>query len=733
MIKENKETNLPIYSATATVDDDILIAEAEKKLGRKIETGKFLDKINRTILSDKKLAEALSKELSNRGISPGDHIALVAEWDTDYGRLLPQIFKEVFQKDFFHNEVNERVHRFSYLRGIDGKLPGEQNGSAREQKKNDGSDIKKLEEPLGKSQYDYLRRLAERIGRRNDQLKREDRGAIKAIGVLGNDFYDKFLILQALGQRFPDRIFFTTDLDARYLHPANIEWTRNLVVASSFGLQLHEDLQGEVPPFRDSYQTSVFWATLYAFFSANDDAKLSPMSRALRQKTWPSPHIFEIGRHNAIDLTARNNDNADYVPVNQTLAVQGFPDIGWQSFLVIIVFLSILGILLWLSCNWDPDRIRLWEITKKFLTNRLIISCLVSILLIILIIFFFNRYILNDPSEEPLNLTEGISIWPTEFIRLFAVALSFVLFILSLDMLKKNKHNIIKDFSLFYKSPIELNNNTSVNAEWWNYLRRTKNKRHHFLIFILALVYFSLCFYIIVCFGTPTAPVRGYKSRWINYSILFVNVVSFLFLTFFILDTIILCQRFIAQFYVRQPHWESYSLDYFVEKWIKGPDPSKWIGSKAEAALSDWMLIQLIARRTDVVGKLIFFPFIIWFLMFVSRLYYFDNWRTPLGLAIVISLGPLLAWSCAVYLRHSAEKLRAVVVSRLAQQLIGAYATEPSSKADADRIQYVLNEVKAIKRGAFASYLQQPVVQSLLVPVGGISGVKLLEFLAKLG
>jgi hypothetical protein len=73
-----------------------------------------------------------------------------------------------------------------------------------------------------------------------------------------------------------------------------------------------------------------------------------------------------------------------------------------------------------------------------------------------------------------------------------------------------------------------------------------------------------------------------------------------------------------------------------------------------------------------------------------------------------------------------------VVSNRLAQQLIGAYAADPPRKTDADRIQYVLNEVKAIKTGAFASYLQQPVLQSLLVPLGGISGVKILELLSNL-
>ncbi len=145
------------------------------------------------------------------------------------------------------------------------------------------------------------------------------------------------------------------------------------------------------------------------------------------------------------------------------------------------------------------------------------------------------------------------------------------------------------------------------------------------------------------------------------------------------------------------------------------------------------MLIRLVARRTEAVGKLIFYPFIILFLLLISRLFYFDKWHTPLGLAIVISMSAFLAWICAVILRRSAETLRADVLSRLENRLTRVYAGESPDKTEVERIQYVLREVKEINRGAFAPYLQQPVLQSLLVPVGGLGGIKILEFLAKLG
>ena len=584
-----------------------------------------------------------------------------------------------------------------------------------------------MEEPLGKSQYDYLRRLAERIGHLEDQY---GRGSVRAIGVLGNDFYDKFLVLQALGQKFPDCIFFTTDLDARYLHPANLEWTRNLLVASTFDLQLRDDLQRDVPPFRDCYQTSVFAATLRAFnfppLKENDFINLKP-------------RIFEIGTHHAIDLSEQLPIAA--APINQAFPREATHYLDWASFFFVFAIGSVLAILLWVSHASSSGLGKsLKEFFQKTLTVPLIEKpvklyaiAITTILVISCLILAFHAFIVNNFAEEPLSFTEGISVWPTEFLRLIAVILSLIFLKLSYTWINQNNECIANEFALtdnFSQAP---DDDGSVNTRWARYLERSKNNKRLIPIAITVCLYYIFSAVIIFIFEMPTTPVRGPLSSLINIIALVFTVILFLFLTFFVLDTIMMCQRFIAQFYGAQPQWQKDSLKQFIQKQDNDPDLSKWREGGAEEALSNWMLIQLIARRTDVVGKLIFFPFIIWFLMFISRLHYFDNWRTPPGLAIVISMSAVLAWGCAVYLRSSAEKLRTVVANRLAHQLVGAYAAEPPNNAAANRIQYVLNEVKAIRTGAFASYLQQPVLQSLLVPIGGISGVKVLEFLANLG
>ncbi len=115
--------------------------------------------------------------------------------------------------------------------------------------------------------------------------------------MLGQDVYDKLLLIQALRESFPDAIFFTDTLDARYLNPAVLGYTRNLVVASPFGLELNRNLQLGATPFRGSEQVAIFLATQVALApDAPDGEPLAHLHQQLR------PLLFEIGRTYAVPL-----------------------------------------------------------------------------------------------------------------------------------------------------------------------------------------------------------------------------------------------------------------------------------------------------------------------------------------------------------------------------------------------------------------------------------------------
>src|SRR5262249_22642629 len=163
------------------------------------------------------------------------------------------------------------LHRFKYLRGLDGQAPGSEAPSGGSGSKTSGntqdkdakastkpSDTKPQERAEGQGQFDYLRRLGDRIQQLDRDLRQQDSKGVEAVGILGADLYGNLLALKARPPRVPTALFSTTDLDALVLHPSALTYTRNPLVASSFALQLRPAAQGKPPPFRSNYQTAAF-------------------------------------------------------------------------------------------------------------------------------------------------------------------------------------------------------------------------------------------------------------------------------------------------------------------------------------------------------------------------------------------------------------------------------------------------------------------------------------------
>src|SRR5262249_3537777 len=153
------------------------------------------------------------------------------------------------------HEIFKKATPYSYLRGLDGKVVGsvfekkEVKPSADDKEKlGDGKKSSSAKptakEGEGEPQIDYVRRLAQRM----KEEERDHKSRFKAIGIVGNDVYDKLLLLKALRPQFPDAVFFTTDLDVRLLQPGDYPDTRNLLIASHYGLSLNKCLQGQVAP-----------------------------------------------------------------------------------------------------------------------------------------------------------------------------------------------------------------------------------------------------------------------------------------------------------------------------------------------------------------------------------------------------------------------------------------------------------------------------------------------------
>jgi hypothetical protein len=135
--------------------------------------------------------------------------------------------------------------------------------------------------------------------------------------------------------------------------------------------------------------------------------------------------------------------------------------------------------------------------------------------------------------------------------------------------------------------------------------------------------------------------------------------------------------------------------------------------------------MDFITRRTRVVAKLIYFPFIVISLLVLSRSTFFDNWTMPIGLIIVLGSSVLIVSGCAVLLRNSAEDARRKVLKLLDDDLIRLKGDEGRT---GQQIEAMIAQVRALNEGAFAPFSQQPVFRALLLPLSTFGGSALLDY-----
>jgi len=216
----------------------------------------------------------------------------------------------------------------------------------------------------------------------------------------------------------------------------------------------------------------------------------------------------------------------------------------------------------------------------------------------------------------------------------------------------------------------------------------------------------------------PNTPFRGLESEQINREILFFAVWSFLLLLVFVIDTTRRTARLVS------------ALGHCAV-WPDNVMQSTGCADSSDHYCEEWLNIQLIAARTHVVGRFIYYPFLVLSLIIMSRSTVIDNWQISpkLGLIFAFYLGVLIV--CTLLLRNAAEAARGHMLRSLARKIIEARGNDaPGHRIS--HLESMRDDIKAERRGAFSSYLDQPWLKALLLPLGSYSGLQLLEYLSYL-
>ena len=780
-----------IYSPRATASDAFLLGGPPAYEGNMPTTvaeaiGKVGPVLIRVTCTDDKLLETLVHELDLRGVRVGNadcRVVLISEWDTLYGRAMAETLLRVLaQRDGqgvteasspggdppgVCRRLRKRgIERVSYLRGLDGQLPGEfvkctdraeSTESIEENYVDIAAHLKYLERPEGQAQLDYVRRLVDRLEARpgtegDDAYDMETR----AIGVLGSDVYDKLLILQALRERFRRAVFFTTDLDARLLHPDEFPWARNLIVASSFGLTLNEDLQSHIPPFRGTYQTATYLACLAALKYCELPDNLVEQRAHLHKL---SPRVFEVGRYGACDLTigTSGGDAQFFHPPRRTYDSR-LPLLFAKALVIVVVICLALSLIAKVS-----DSVKgVIKQAGTFARKRIALLTGIGLALVLLVTVSAVWSQHYGEEGEPFSLKQGISIWPAVLLRVVVLLLCMYFFISVGRRLKRANKQIFKEFRLtepsrtssftglvkreyrlrrrqstrlpltramrvrlryLFRHRVALGTwrprgtKVAVQVLWHEYLDRGAMGNRTWRFLHMALIFVVSADLLILSFTPPYTPYRGLVSLGANVASLTGSVMFLILLLFFVVDATRLCTRFIENLVSGPSSWPAVTMDAFATR--RG---MHW------EDLREWLDLKLIVKRTDTIGRLIFYPFAALFLMIMSRLRYFDDWHTPITLATIIAMCVAWAVFCAVHLTVTARKAKEKVLLNLRENRLRVSGDTPEEKKRRRQIGETIDEINLIREGPFAHWPQHPVVQALILPTGGI-GLALLELL----
>lgn len=666
----------------------------------------------RSIVSDDRLIDALFDELSlripalnNASIAENDRprIVVVIERDTRYSHAIKEEIKTKFGG-------RARVEFCSYLRGLDGR--SENSSSTQDSVKSDSretaSDDRKGEgfgeTSLGTSQFDYLRRLAVRLGAQTNSRKGR---AVNAVGILGSDIYDKMLVLQALQPELPAAIFFTTDLDALYLERANQRYTRNLVVAAPEDTFVNSSL----PPMRDNYQVILV-------------RKVCDLLGVPGSQTKPTPHLFEIASGKTIDLKADSPASA-HTPVRDFVLRQ-LAD--WR--LNIVVFcLALLNAFVILTAIFTrkaiedaPETIvapmELWarifvytEVTLGFLGIGCLFICLGS---------KRDGLLLGEP------LALGVSIWPSVMIRLLAFLVAILLlliasyaFVAQGKALKEKLKNalpadkfplpqgLLTETKRLFQSlagerpaPLPLQSFDFHLDRFFGMENQPVRRNHRLWRIILAsAVYFAISAFL---FGVwpPSVPGRGAFALLNEKVVLALGVSLYIIHLLFCLDLHIGAFNFLR----------ALRAIYAPVNWQKME--SQQTHRKAKETL------EATSAFTSIIGKTLLYPLTVLILIILSRLRQFDNWTMTPSLTITFALGALalVTASLILWLQGSRLKKQVLATERRAEEkeLNESLGEDPEVRekrlAAAKKKR---EELEGINDGVFAAWYNQPIFAAI--------------------
>ena len=787
--------------------------------------------MQRTVGHDGELIRQLEVEIKRRLPHQGQRrVVVVAERDSLYAQSLVAELKYRLADD--PRLSLELVYFFRGLDGITGR-----DSTATQPAAKPAAAVQ--EWPESRDQLDYLRRLgsALKLSESNPQLP-----AIGAIGIFANDVHDKLLVLQALHEDFSDRMFFTTDMDARYLHPRTQAFTRNLVVASSLPLAFYPpsrpgqpDLQAGTPPLRDIYQTSTYAAARRAG-CRSETCKTA--ERGALEQVLKNTSLYEIGRSHSVPLSGYALD--DKPPSSRAgrllaavlmVGLMGTALLVWPSTpalrqarraflreptlanqpqmdLTAIVLVALHAALL---AYVVASLIEFVLPSQLDFVHALLLACLAAfgallavlpallaarrdqppppdqpagvdrlhlvVLLLVLLAWLALAWPaggLQTPSCdscEPVTWLEGVSAWPSHLIHLLALfAILWTLDWAWADTLNQQRCDADwlhlprpgaqgparRDLGQLWRGWFEhvsvlfwkpgVGYSCDFGQLWLEYGERAEARpraARTLVWYALTVGLVGLIFLGLSEGQIPEVPVRGDEHRQIVQTTLYAILLLLPLLVVAVADTTVLLVRFLQHLNVGRSFYPEATIAAFAQG-LGDAQKSLWMqrfcarpeersaeggGFAVHTLLDDWIDVQVVARRSAPVARLVIGPFVVLALLVVARSRLFDNWSLTPAIAIAVCFYVAVLVGLTLLLKQAAETTRRHALASMQADLRWLAGSGKPLAELVEPYKRLIAQVEGMQTGAFAPFFDQPLLKALLVPLGGAGGTQLFDYL----
>jgi hypothetical protein len=241
-------------------------------------------------------------------------------------------------------------------------------------------------------------------------------------------------------------------------------------------------------------------------------------------------------------------------------------------------------------------------------------------------------------------------------------------------------------------------------------------------LLILLYLLFSLAL-ILGTQGLPNRPVRGPWAWWVDFLVLIASIIGLFVITFFVIDALRLCQRFVRLLGRRPAAWRW--------EWLSADDRETWdkirvrYKNASDDGLDERQTIRAIAKHTRAVNKLMWYPFIVLLLMVLARQRMFDGWDYPWPLMVVQLLLLVALWLHNWRLRIEADDARQAILMRLHNLVLAC--PEDIGKTRREQLKDIIDDVEKQQTGAFGHWTEDYFLKAMTLPFLGEGGMFLLD------